>query len=58
MHGTNPVCPFCGKKQIKQPIKTWAYGKTEVNRYECQCKKTFNHYKSEKSSWTIPSKNI
>ena len=51
-----PNCPFCGRKQTDKPVKTWSYGKIEVNRYLCQCKKTFNHYQSEKSSWTIPKR--
>jgi len=47
-------CPFCGRKQTNEPVKQWSYGKINVNRYLCKCKKTFNHYQSEKSSWTIP----
>lgn len=47
-------CPFCGKNQTDNPIKTWAYGKINVNRYECKCSKIFNYYNTTKSSWTIP----
>jgi hypothetical protein len=50
------VCPFCKRKQTQEPLKSWSYGKILVNRYLCQCKKIFNHYQSDKSSWTIPKK--
>lgn len=50
----NNECPHCGKKQTQKPEKTWSYGTIVVNHYLCKCKKTFNHYQSKKSSWTIP----
>ena len=54
----NAQCPFCGKKQIQPPIKTWKYLKTvTVSQYTCSCGKPFRHYKSPKSTWTIPKKN-
>lgn len=47
-------CPFCGRNQTNNPVKSWSYGKVKVNRYQCKCLKMFNHYMSIKSSWTIP----
>ena len=48
-------CPFCNKTQTQKPSKTWKYGNSiDVKRYECPCGKSFNHYKSPKTEWTIP----
>jgi len=55
--------------QSKNPIKSWKYGKSIVNRtkektvwgksikcsrYKCKCGKFFNFYEGKKSTWTIP----
>lgn len=72
-YSISPKCPFCGKNQTQNPIKTWAYGKmiekrtsekttmgasVNCSRYECKCGKLFNFYVSPKKNWTIPkSKN-
>lgn len=48
-------CPFCGKQQNRNPLKTWRYVPSiKVSRYKCSCKKIFNYYDSPKGSWTIP----
>lgn len=51
---TVPNCPFCGRKQAKEPQKKWSYGIIEVERYLCMCNKKFNFYQSTKKTWTIP----
>jgi len=66
------LCPFCFKKQKQKPKKSWRYGKlikkrTEMgtkwigtiycSRFKCSCGKSFNFYKSPKTTWTIPKKN-
>ena len=66
-----PKCPFCGKIQVQNPLKSWKYGKIIVkrtekgtewgnsvkcSRYQCNCKKLFNFYQSKKKNWTIPKK--
>ena len=65
-----PNCPFCGKTQLQNPLKSWEYGKMIVkrtkertlwgnavrcSRYKCDCGKLFNYYLlSSKKSWTVP----
>jgi len=60
-----PKCPFCGKIQVQNPLKSWKYGKIIVkrtekgtewgnsvkcSRYQCDCKKLFNFYQSKNST--------
>jgi hypothetical protein len=50
-------CPYCGKRQIQQPLKSWNYLKTvKVSRYQCSCKEFFQYYQGQKSTWTIPKR--
>ena len=60
----NPQCPFCDKKQLEKPLKSWQYGKMikkrikggkiewgatiNVERYACKCGKFFNQCISTK----------
>jgi len=48
-------CPFCGRKQTQEPVKSWKYNNaTDVGRYQCSCKKFFHFFKGSKKNWTIP----
>jgi len=50
-----PKCPFCGKIQTQNPVKSWKYLRTvKVSRYGCACGRFFHHYISPKNTWTIP----
>lgn len=51
----NIICPYCETMQEEHClINSWEYGHAKVSRFKCRCGKTFNFYKSSKSSWTIP----
>ncbi len=66
----NVKCPYCGKPQKDDPIKSWSYGKmietrtkektiwgasVKCSQYRCNCGKPFRFYLSTKGkSWTIP----
>lgn len=48
-------CPYCSNFQKKMStVRTWFYGNVKVTRFECQCGKNFNFYKSKSTSWIIP----
>ena len=48
-------CPFCNAEQAK-PLKNWEYSGTQVSGFKCKCGKSFNFYKGNKKTWTIPKK--
>jgi len=51
----NIICPYCETIQkIHCIIRSWKYRYAEVFQFECRCGKTFNFYRSSKSSWIIP----
>jgi len=48
-------CPFCNITQKDHwQSGNWKYNGIDVQRFECQCGQKFNHYRSSKSTWTIP----
>jgi hypothetical protein len=50
-----PICPYCKKKQIAKPFKTWIYYvAVTVERYQCSCGKKFSYYIGPTINWTIP----
>jgi len=53
--GSKSVCPVCNSTVTTDPLKSWKFGKYEVNRYKCQkCGSKFNLYQSPTNSYTIP----
>jgi len=52
------TCPFCDATPKPHFLtRSWFYGKTLVNRYECKCGKNYNFYKLGNKVWTIPKTN-
>jgi hypothetical protein len=50
-----PTCPHCRVEQTGEPAKSWEYGTgVHVKHFLCKCGKTFNFYKSNTMTWTIP----
>lgn len=47
--GSGLTCPLCNQEITAAPIKSWKFGDSLVNRYECAlCKARFNVHSSAK----------